>query len=134
MKKLDLSNEKQYIYVGSFDLPNATTIVSINIPEKVEFDIRKAVNSFQEIENKISLSELKKICADSNIKATIYPNGNVGFRKLDSSNDELKTCYLSLASTEINNYLICIAFEETQPTLYKGQLVSIFLLDKTNER
>jgi hypothetical protein len=129
MKKIEAKTEGQYLYIGAFDLQNDNKDVFIyTTNEKVHFNIRNAVSTFQNIDDKINLKDLKLICRESNIKANIYPNGNIAFSKLESSNDELKTCYLSMVSTSIASYIICVAFEETQPMLYKAQLVSVFLL------
>jgi hypothetical protein len=129
MKKIEAKTEGKYLYEGVFDLTGNNKSVSFHTNEKVVFNIQNAIGSFQNLEQKISISDLKQICKESNIKANIYPNGNVSFSKLDSSDDELKTCYLSNVSTSNANYIICIAFDETQPTLYKAQLVSVFLIE-----
>jgi hypothetical protein len=130
MKRIEFETTGQYIYSGAFDVSEDNKDVSVYANEKIDFSIQNAIGSFQKIESIINLSELKFICKESNIKAIIYPNGNVGFSKLDSSDDELKSCYLSHASTENNNYIICVAFDETQPMLYKAQLINVFLLEK----
>lgn len=129
MKKLEFKTEGKYLYTGAFYLSDDNKTVFFYANEKIEFNIQNAVTSFQSIEPKISLNDLKQICKESNIKAIIYPNGNIGLSKLDSSDDELKTCYLSIVSTNSASYIICIAFDETQPSLYKSQLVSVFLIE-----
>lgn len=129
MKKIETKTEGKYLYTGGFDLTDDNKTIFFHTDEKIEFNIQSAIGSFKNIEQKISLSDLKQICKESNIKANIYPNGNVSFSKLDSSDDELKTCYLSQVSTSKANYIICVAFDETQPTLYKAQLVSVFLIE-----
>jgi hypothetical protein len=129
MRKIEAKTEGQYLYVGAFDLSDKNKDVIVYTNEKVVFNIQNAVSTIQNLEEKITLKDLKLICKESNIKANIYPSGNIGFSKLDSSDDELKTCYLSTVSTIIANYIICIAFEETQPMLYKAQLVSVFLVE-----
>lgn len=128
MKKIEAKTEGKYLYAGTFDLTDDNKSVVFNTNEKVVFNIQNAIESFKFIEQKINLSDLKLICKESGIKANIYPNGNVSFSKLDSSADELKTCYLSIVSTSNANYIICIAFDETQPALYKAQLVSVFIM------
>ena len=130
MRKIEFNTEGQYLYAGTFDISDDNKNVSFYAGERIDFNIQNAVGSFKNIESNVSLTELKQICIESNIKATIYPSGNIGFNKLDSSDDELKTCYLSLVSSNMSTYLICFAFEETQPALYKAQLVSVFLIDK----
>lgn len=134
MKKIEFKTAGQYIYVGTFDLSEDNKKVVVYTDETIEFIIHDIIGSFPNLESKLSLSDLKLICKESNIKAIIYPNGNVGFSKLDSSSDELKTCYLSLVSTKHNQYVICIAFDETQPMLYKGQLISVFLIGNEEGR
>jgi|GEM_PF-6911071 len=130
MRKIEFKTEGQYLYAGAFDISDDNKNVSFYTGERIDLNIQNAVGSFKNIESNFNLAELKQICIESNIKATIYPSGNIGFNKLDSSDDELKTCYLSIVSTSMSNYLICVAFEETQPSLYKAQLVSVFLIDK----
>lgn len=129
MKKLEFKTKGKYLYAGAFDLSDDNKFVFFYTNEKVVFNIQNAIVSFQSIESKISLNDLKHICKESNIKATIYPSGNIGFSKLDSSDDELKTCYLSIISTSSADYIICVTFDETQPKLYKAQLVSVFLFE-----
>jgi hypothetical protein len=130
MRKIEFKTEGQYLYIGAFDVSDDNKIVSFYIDERIDLNIQNAVGSFDKVESIVSLSELKQICIESKIKATIYPSGRIGFSKLDSSEDELKTCYLSIVSTNSSNYLICVAFDETQPALYKAQLVSVFLINK----
>ncbi len=129
MKKINFKTEGKYLYTGAYDLSDNNKVVYFYTNEKVVFNIQNVIETFKSLEPKISLNNLKQICMESNIKATIYPNGNIGFRKLDSSVDELKTCYLSLVSTRNTSYIICVAFDETQPMLYKAQLISVFLIE-----
>lgn len=129
MKKIEAKTENHYLYKGAFDSPDGNKRVSFYTDEKVEFNIQDAVGSFKNIDARLSINDLKQMCKDSNIKATVYPSGYVGFSKLDSSIDELKTCYISEISTIKTNYIVCVAFDETQPMLYKAELVSVFLVD-----
>jgi len=128
MKKIEVKTDGKYLYAGAFDITDDKKSVYFYTNEKVVFNIQNAISPFKNIEQNISLNDLKQICKESNIKANIYPNGNVSFSKLDSTNDELKTCYLSEISTNNANYIVCVAFDETQPNLYKAQLVSVFLI------
>lgn len=130
MNKITINNQiEKYIYTGAFDLNNENKIVKINVGEEIYIDINIAVNSTRETLNKLSIEEVKQICNSNNIKATIYPSGNASFSKLDSNDDELKNCYISIVQNTINKYLICIAFDETQPAFYKAQLLSVFKIE-----
>ena len=129
MRKIEAKTDGKYLYVGTFDLEDEIKDITLNTNDKIVFSIRQVVSSIQNLEEKISLKDLKQICKESNIKAVIYPSGNIGLSKLDSSDNELKTCYLSFVSTNTENYVLCVAFEETQPMLFKAQLVSVFLVE-----
>lgn len=129
MRPMAINNLNDYLYVGQCDSSTEKIIVTIDLDEPMHLDIKEAVSNHNVVMKFLSITDLIEICRLSDLKATIFPNGNISLRKLDSSNDELKTCYLTIVKTMKCNCLLCIAFDETQPTLYKAQLVSVFLLD-----
>jgi len=119
----ETKNKNHIIYVGSFDL-NENNTLSIKLKEKdLLIDIKRAVDSNNIICKSLTIKDIQFICKTSEIKCIIYPNGNISFTRLDSSTSELKTCYLSLFD---NKYIVCFAFDETQPTLYKAELLNVY--------
>ncbi len=134
MKLLDLSNvEKQYpnliIYQGMLDKESENPTIEITMGESRPLPIR-----LKEIYNKrwisaLSVEELKTISKLFNIKANIYPSGNISFSKLDSSEDELKQCFLMRENFNNDTYYICVALEEIQASVYKSQLVGLVIGD-----
>jgi len=127
IKKIEnIIPEPKYIYTGSFDISEEGKLIVLDSDENISIDMNMAVNSTKETVQKLTIEEVQLICRLDRIKAIFYPNGNVGFRKLDSSNDELTSCYLSITETQGKEYLVCISFDETQPTLYKAELLSIY--------
>ncbi len=129
MKKIEFKTYDMYLYAGAYDFSEENKMVSIYTDEKIEINLRNLIQPFHRIEHKVSLLQLKYICKESNIKAIIYPNGNISFSKLDSVDEILKTCYLSIISTTEKEYLFCVAFDEFQPMIYRAQMVSIFIVD-----
>lgn len=130
MKKIEFKTTEMYLYTGAYDISEENKLVSIYTDEKIEFNIKDLIQPFQRIEHKFTLSQLKYICKESNIKTTIYPNGNISFSKLDSVDEILKTCYLSIVSSSQKEYVFCVAFDEFQPMLYKAQMISVFEFEK----
>jgi hypothetical protein len=126
MDKIDISKinslfDHGCIYDGAYDLSSSPKKISINVEdEHLIIDLDKIDNS-QDIADNLSIDELKQICELSGIKMILYPDKSFTFRKLDSSEDELKSCYL----LEFKKYIMCIAFDEVQPTRYRAEIVSI---------
>ncbi len=129
MKIIEFKTAEMYLYTGVYDISEENKMVSIYTDENIEINIKDLIQPFQRIEHKITLSQLIYICKESNIKATIYPNGNISLSKLDSVDDILKTCYLSIISSSNKEYAFCVAFDEFQPMLYKAQMISVFELE-----
>ncbi len=127
--RLEIKTKNDYLYTGTFDLSDNNKNITVNSIEPIQFNLNEALNSPSDISKTLSIEDLKEICRISKIKATIYPNGNLSFRKLDSSVDELKSCYVFIVTNTKNKYAISIAFDETQPMLYKAQLLDVFLID-----
>ncbi|MBL7810898.1 MAG: hypothetical protein JNL57_01625 [Bacteroidetes bacterium] len=128
MKKIEYTTEGSYLYTGAFDSPNENKIVQFSTDEKIAFNIEKAIETSNDCHESLDIHDLKKICKESGIKVTIYPSGKMALSKLDSSQDELKSCFLTKVATGKANYLVCFAFEETQPALYKAKIVSVYIL------
>ncbi len=124
LTKIDLKNKNHLIYTGAFDLTENKITIPISLKEKdLLINIKTAISSNNTTCELLTIKELQYICKTSEIKSIIYPNGNISFRRLESSTSELKTCYLSLFK---NKYIVCIAFDETQPTLYKAELLNVY--------
>jgi hypothetical protein len=70
----------------------------------------------------------QQLCKAFKVKMTVFPSGNITLRKLDSSDDKLKDCYWLEHVINGQRYVACIAFEETQPTLYQAQVVGVVAL------
>ena len=130
LRKIRIEEKNKYLYAGAFDISDEGKLIRLKIEDHIiELNMNTAVNSTAKVTESLSLVDIKEICSNSNIYASIFPSGNILFRKLESSDDELKSCYLSIVEGQTNKYLICIAFDETQPTLYKAQLVSVFKIE-----
>lgn len=128
MRKIPFELTANCLFEGQLD-ENNPGVVSVKIEGKlVTFDLIKLVSDSSTIKyfNIINVIEICKIC---NIKSVIYPNGRISFSKLDSSEDELKTCYVS----QINNqYLVVVALDEVQPMIYRAQLLTVFHVNQFN--
>lgn len=124
-----VKSDSKYLYTGMFDTNEKNKIVNIQLEENLIIDLNIAVTSTKEAVQKLTIKEIQLICSSERIKAIIYPTGNISFRKLDSSNDELKSCYLSIFESKGKDYIVCIAFDETQPALYKAELLGIYTRD-----
>jgi plasmid maintenance system killer protein len=122
MRKINIQLSTDFIYAGQLN-ENVPKNVTLNIEGNlVVFDLLKIVNDIETTRN-LSVRNIQEICRTCNIKTTIYPNGGIKFSKLESSKDELKTCYVSRINEE---YLIVIALDETQPMIYKSELLCVF--------
>lgn len=130
ISSIDISEINKDIYTGQFDASVEGKQILLELSEPILIDLNIAVSSNIEVGIRIGIEDLRSICSLSAIKANIYPNGNISFQKLSSSRDELKTCYLSFAKSPMATYVICIAFDEIQPTLYKAQLLDIYLFQE----
>ena len=71
MRKIEAKTDGKYLYTGAFDLIDDSKFVYFQTNEKVVFNIQNAIVSFQNLEPRISLNDLKQICKESNIKACI---------------------------------------------------------------
>lgn len=123
IRKIKVETLSSYLYVGPFDISDANKIITLGFNKQaITFNLNEVLNNKSTLLDKLNVDEIKEICKMSNIKASFYPSGSLSFSKLDSSDDELKSCYVSIVE---NKYVLVIAFDETQPALYKAQLVGL---------
>lgn len=113
------------IFTGGSDAISKSKKISINVGDDLEISLSDLLNASNQFNFEFNIDDLKTLCQLNQLKATIYPNGNLSFRKLDSSPDELKSCYFISCSSLENRYLICFALEEIQPMIYKAELINV---------
>lgn len=126
LKKINCLNQNTFIYNGVYDNDNNEIKIYFDIEkEKLEINLRNHICVGNPHLEFLTIQQTKTLASDLNLEVTIFPNSNIHFTKWNST-DELQTCYISILTTRISKYIICIAFDETQPMIYKAELLGIF--------
>lgn len=121
-----LGTVNKHIYTGKYNIKEVIKNIIVNVEgNDVSLNLNDIIENSQIVTKMLSLGEIEYISKYSNIKACIYPNGNWSWRKLDSSSDRLKSCYLLLYKSDSNTYIFTVAFDEIQPSLYEAELIAI---------
>lgn len=127
-----ISKNSDLLYHGTYESIEEKKIL-INIKEvTLSIDLKKIIENDNSIISTLQLHEITAISTLLGVKTIVYPNNNFSVRKLDSTDDELKTCFIGKVNNS-NNIFICLAFEETQPFVYKAELIGVFELLKDLE-
>lgn len=126
MKSINTSCDDDIIYEGLYYLEPAELIITINVNEEnISFDLKRIINSQNRIAEQISSNNLNTIFKRLNLGSELTPAGSRYIYKT-SNTETLSTCYLGEVTARQNKYIICIAFDEIQPTVYSAQLLKIF--------
>lgn len=122
-----LLKKSDQIYKGTFDIDEQGKIINLSLPtsEQLIFNLNDIINQTKTTIENLSVLQIKQICFLLEVKLTIYPNGNIRVMKLDSNTDILKDCYMGIYESNKQKYLVCIAFAEIRPTIYKAELMGV---------